>query len=238
MAVASLGAALALLLAPPAPGPLVINTAFSPPVSAPDQSGVFDRVVHEAFRRVGREVHVQQLSAQRGLVNANAGIDDGDGPRVGGLTELGTFPGLVQVPESILNVEFVPFTRSQKVVVGGWDDLASYDVGYIRGWKILERSVKRARSVTRVRTVALLMGLLARDRADVVIVGRLIGEAAARRAGLVDVHPAGPPLLTREMYLYLNRRHETLVAPLADALRAMKADGTFDRLNEPSPSAP
>lgn len=232
---ATLCASLVLLLAaPPADqATLVINTAFTEPVSTHTQDGVFDRVIHEAFRRVGHPVLVQQLSAERGLINANKGIDDGDGPRVGGLAESAGLSDLVQVPEAVLTVEFVPFARDPAVQVDGWTSLAQYDVAIIRGWRILERNITQSRSLTTVRNVDLLMGMLARERVDVVVVGALIGAAAARRLGLFDVRPAGPPLVTREMFLYLHRRHAALVSPLAEALRAMKSDGTYARLTGP-----
>ena len=47
--------------------------------------------------------------------------------------------------------------------------------------------------------------------------------------GLAGIRLLEPPLAQREMYLYLNARHEPLVAQVADALREVKRDGTLQR---------
>ncbi|MDO8934039.1 MAG: hypothetical protein Q7U97_16730, partial [Rhodocyclaceae bacterium] len=39
-----------------------------------------------------------------------------------------------------------------------------------------------------------------------------------------------PPLATTEMFMYLHTKHARLVEPAARALRAMKADGTYQRI--------
>ena len=38
------------------------------------------------------------------------------------------------------------------------------------------------------------------------------------------------PLTTTEMFMYLHVKHANLVEPAARALRAMKADGTYQRI--------
>jgi polar amino acid transport system substrate-binding protein len=44
------------------------------------------------------------------------------------------------------------------------------------------------------------------------------------------MHPLAPPLDTREMFIYLHRRHAPLVPKLAEALRAMKREGFYRRV--------
>ena len=59
---------------------------------------------------------------------------------------------------------------------------------------------------------------------------RTDGIALARGMGLAKVVPLSPALKDVDMFLYLHRRHETLVPRLAQALREMKADGSYQRI--------
>lgn len=67
-------------------------------------------------------------------------------------------------------------------------------------------------------------------RLDVVIYSRLNGLEKINALGLRGIHPLEPPLISRDMYLYLNRRRMHLADPLANALRSMKTDGTYHRI--------
>ena len=44
------------------------------------------------------------------------------------------------------------------------------------------------------------------------------------------MHALEPSLARREMFIYLNKRHTALAPKLAAALRAIKAEGLYDRL--------
>ncbi|GFK93569.1 hypothetical protein NNJEOMEG_01403 [Fundidesulfovibrio magnetotacticus] len=201
---------------------LRIGATSAPPISQPDGNGRLDRILDEAFRRAGLEARFVTLPSERSLREADAGMLDGDNNRVAGLEA--TYSNLVRVSESNMNYEFMAFAASSNVRVESWADLERLSVGHIVGWKIVEENL-RAASVTKVATAEELFRLLAGGRVDVVIYHRLGGEHYVNTLGLQGVRPLEPPLAVRPMYLYLNRRHEALAEPLAQALRAMKADG-------------
>ena len=52
------------------------------------------------------------------------------------------------------------------------------------------------------------------------------------RLGLQSIRVLEPPLATREMFLYLNKKHLPLIPALTKQLRSMKDDGTYDRIFE------
>lgn len=227
--------ALALLARSVGAETLTINRAWSWPISSPDERGLFDRLVREACARAGVQVVFQMLSAERSLRNADNGLDDGDGPRIEGLEAL--YPNLVRVPEALVVYDFVAFATDPTVTVevpgdvpDPWRALASYDVGIVRGWKILEQQIRGVRSLTRVRTPRLLMTLLGKGRVDVVVFERLMGLALAREQEIQGLRVLAPALTTRPMFLYLHKRHTSLVPAIGAALRAMKADGTTQRI--------
>lgn len=205
---------------------LRIGATDSPPLSLPDQRGMLDRMLKEAFSRIGVEVEFVTLPSERSLVEAERGNIDGDNNRVAGLSS--RYPDLVQVPESNMSYEFSAFAARPGVSIKGWGDLDAYNVAYIIGWKILEENVTAPR-VTKVATATQLFSLLKAGRADVVLFDRIGGNHYLHELGVAHGYAVQPPLARREMYLYLNAKHAHLVPALARALRAMKADGTHAR---------
>jgi polar amino acid transport system substrate-binding protein len=198
-----------------------------PLVSFPGRPGFAEELAREALRRIGHELRVVPLPVERALVNANAGIEDGDLYRAAGFEK--DYPDLLQVPQPLLDQDFVAVARRPDVQVRGWPDLARYSVAYVTGNKILERQLQGFANVTSVRDNALLFGLLANDRVDVALINRWVGLVAARQAGIA-VRVLEPALLRVPMYMYLHRKHEALVPPLAVALTDVRRDGTWQRL--------
>lgn len=210
---------------------LVINITGNPPLNTPEQAGFVDRIAAEACRRVGLELQTVNLPAERGLKNANAGIDDGDMLRVKGIERL--YPNLVMVPEKVMDWEFTAFSKHKLKLEGKWSNLAPHSVSIIIGWKLLENNVPPATELTLVKNPKQLFSLLEKDRAEVIIYERWGGLMYLREKGLSDsVQPLAPPFAVREMYIYLNKKHTKYVPALAKALRDMKRDGTYQRIYE------
>jgi polar amino acid transport system substrate-binding protein len=191
--------------------------------------GFAEELLREALRRIGHDLAVLSLPPERALVNANAGIEDGDMFRAPGLEK--DYPNLVRVPQPLLENDFVAFTLRADVDVQRWADLARYSVAHITGYKILERQLAGSTNVTTVRDNELLLALLANGRADVILNSRWVGLWFARRAGL-SLRELEPPLLRVPMFTYLHRRHQALVSPLAEALAEARRDGTWQRLHQ------
>lgn len=211
---------------------LIMNTAHYPPRSCPDNSGFEDRLIIEGFRRIGVGVKITHLPSERCLINANSGIDDGNFARVEGLTT--KYPNLVMVPESITAFEFTVFTKQKDLKISSWEELKQHTVGIIGGWKILEEKTRGGKDVKIVKDHAALFDLLEHNRVELVIIDRLEGIELLRQRHQVTGVPLGPPLATKNMYIYLHRRHMALIPPLTKALKAMKQDGTFRRFGETS----
>lgn len=228
---------LSLLLALAWPGAalaqtLVINTAHHAPRSTPEGTGFQDRIVAEAFRRVGRGVEIRRLPSERALINVNSGVDDGNFARVAGLQA--RYPNLVMVPEPITRFLFTVFTRDPGLRVEDWGGLASLNVGMVIGWKILEAHITRTRSLTKVADGSALFEMLDRGRIDAAVYDLISGQELIRQDGMAGVSAPGRPLTGQDMYIYLHRRHQALVQPLATALRDMKREGVIRAFEEAS----
>jgi len=207
---------------------LAINTTGAPPFSNENRTGYHDLLTIEVFNRLGLDIIIPRLPAERALINVNKGIDDGNVPRIAGLDRL--YPNLIMVPENLMDYEFVAFTRHSDFPTTGWDALKPYDVAIITGWKILEKNVVSVHSLTKVKNQTQLFTLLKSDRIDVVIYEKWQGLQTARDLGITDIRILYPPLAKREMFMYLHRKHVDLIPELAAALKNMKEDGTYLRI--------
>jgi len=218
---------------------IVLNTAFGPPVSNATQTGFGDQVLKEAFKRIGYQLITARLPAERALINANRGIDDGDLARIGGLQK--QYPNLIQVAESYLTIDLVLFTKNYPALtVTGWDSVASHSLAIISGWKILERNF--AKLGNRVETIKTdspeqSFSLLQNDRVDFIAYSNWSGLGYIKAHNITNVKLLEPPLARPKFYVYLHKKHEEIVPQLAAAIKSMKADGTlqtlYDRLLKP-----
>lgn len=205
---------------------LYINTAFGPPVAG--REGFFDRLMQLVFDRLGYAVTVQAPPAERALMLANAGVDDGDGPRIPGLMQ--DYSNLIHVPEPVIDIEFVAFTKRLRFETNSWQSLAPFSVATVTGWKILERNITAHSGLVRVKDPEHLFVLLKQGRTEVAVIDRFSGCVMARKIGLRDFNVLAPPLASTPMYLYLHKRHADLIPAVTAALRDLKASGLYERL--------
>jgi polar amino acid transport system substrate-binding protein len=208
--------------------PLLLTTSMASPLSKDDQTGFYDQILIEAFRRVGQPVRITHLPTERSITNANLGITDGEFPRISGLDRL--YPNLLKVPEKIDDFRFTAFTWRPDIQLKDWASCHPYNVAIVRGWKILEANLDDVRSLVKVKNQELLFSLLGKHRTDIAVYSRFEGQEMIKRLGLQSIRVLEPPLATREMFLYLNKRHLALIPAVAKQLRSMKHDGTYDRI--------
>ncbi|HED34364.1 MAG TPA: transporter substrate-binding domain-containing protein [Gammaproteobacteria bacterium] len=218
---------------------LVLNTAVGAPVSNESQTGFADKVVGEALRRIGYKLQTVRMPAERALINANRGIDDGDLLRVAGLQK--KYTNLVAVPEPVMNVDIVLFSKNQPdFKVAGWDSVASYSLAIISGWKIMEKNFgKLGDKVEMIKTdnAEQSFTLLIKDRVDFVAYSSWSGLNYLKKRNITDVKVLSPPLASPFFYVYLHKKYKKIIPDLAVELKKMKKDGTtqtyFDEILKP-----
>jgi polar amino acid transport system substrate-binding protein len=89
--------------------PLAISTSYKSLLSTPDQKGMLDLLVKEAFRRIGLEAEIVFNPTGRSLSDVNEGLADGELDRIEGMEK--NFPNLVMVPEPNMVMDFVAFSK-------------------------------------------------------------------------------------------------------------------------------
>lgn len=207
---------------------LVIASEIYPPLSTAEKNGFEDLLAKEIFRRLGIAVEIRHMPGERVLANVNAGLQDGVHPRIGGMAE--KYPNLVQFEERSLVFDFVAFTRMGDLEIVDWASLAPYHVGIVTGWKILEWNIKQNKSLIKVDNGEQLFKMLGAGRIDVAVYARWPGLQLVRDLGLEDIRDVDPPFATKDAFAYLHKRHERLIPKASQVLRAMKADGTYQRI--------
>lgn len=205
---------------------ITLHTAAIRPLSDPEMTGFMDQVAAEAFRRIGYQLRTIKLPAERGLINSNLGIEDGELGRISGLQH--TYPNLIQVKEKIMDWDFVA-VGGQDDSVNGWQSLAGRSVAFVNGWKILERNVPKTADVVKVRGEEQLLAMLQRNRVELIIYERW-GILALLEKYQSTKKVLEPPLIVREMFIYLHKKHSKIISPLEDALSKMKQDGTYKKI--------
>jgi len=206
---------------------ITLNTVGNPPLNTPQKTGFLDLVVESALTKIGIKLSTVHLPAERGLKNANLGLEDGEMSRIAGLDVL--YPNLIRVPEKLMDWEFVGFSTKSIKMNDGWQSLTGYTVAYINGWKILEEHTRNL-FVTKVKNVDLLFKLLQKNRADIILYEKWGGLLMRNNLRASTIMLDQPPIAKKPVYIYLHKKHKALVAPLAKALREMKQDGSYKNI--------
>ena len=194
--------------------------------NTPQDRNVLTLVSAEAFRRAGLTFLLDSNPSARSLDLANQGVIDGEGLRVAGLEQ--QYPNLIQVPERFTSISFVAYARNTSIKLDqSWSSLKPHRIAFINGWKLFEANATEARSVTKVDKVEQLFQMLDAGRVDVVLYTRTDGLAVLKRLGISNVEALTPSLRDADMFLYLNKKHAAHVPRIAQALKDMKADGSY-----------
>jgi polar amino acid transport system substrate-binding protein len=192
-------------------------------------TSIAERVMAEAYRRIGKVLVVHKMPGERTLLMANEGQMDGELYRKLGMER--EYPNLIILPVPLLTYEIVIFTRGTDFIVNGWDSLRPFTIGYVRGIKIVRENTTGMKTEA-VPTMEQAFQKLAMGRTDIVVGNKLSGLAAIEALKLDDVRQLSPSLASFPVFHYLHKKHTAMVPALLAALQAMKADKTIERMQK------
>lgn len=191
-------------------------------------------LLDEALRRIGYELNIVLLPYDRSLKMVEAGLVDGDLIRTSSIEA--QYPALIRVSEPIFEIDLVVVSYAPIDLSAGWNALSGKSVGCLLGAKVIEENLPETAILTGVKTAKQLLNLLAQKRVDYAVMSRTFSQPFLGEPYLGDngtgLVVSEQPLTTVQNFTYLNERHAVLALRLADALRAMKKDGTFQRIIE------
>lgn len=200
---------------------LMLTTWCSPPFSSPQQNGYFDLLLKEAFLRLGKNITIENKPAERSLKDANNGVSDGEFLRISDIGSL--YPNLLIVPEPIYQMEFVAFSKIENLpLLEDWQSLSKYHIGYIRGWKIIEENMGGVSGSFGVSNQEKLFELLNANRFDVAIYSRSFGHELIRKLKMKGIYSTDKSLAVEPMYLFLHKRHKSIIPQLTHILKDIK----------------
>lgn len=211
---------------------LDVASIYKPPLSNPEGTGMIDSIVKEAFSRIGVTIQIIVADSMNALEKTDKGLYDADIMRIGGANE--KYPNIVQVPESYFDYEFVAFTKTLNETMTGYEGLKPYRTAVPAGWVETNKNVTEAntKSVVRIASPFEMFNTLIKGETDLVIYNRLMGYELIKETGLTDIRALEPPLASRPVFLYLNKKHNDLAAKLASAISDMKKDGTIRKITD------
>ncbi|HEC29296.1 MAG TPA: transporter substrate-binding domain-containing protein [Gammaproteobacteria bacterium] len=207
---------------------LVIAIAEDPPYHNAQGTGFVNVLEREVMNRVGYDVRFDKLPSERALLYANEGISDGVADRVIGIDKY--YPNLIRVNEPVMTWNFVAFSRRTDIRINGWQSIKPYSLGIVNGWKILERNTEDALFRTKVRNIDLLFTLLKNGRADLVLTEVWQGLFYLKKHPINNVKLLYPILVSKVQFMYLHKKHRKLAPKIAEALRGMKKDGSYQKI--------
>jgi polar amino acid transport system substrate-binding protein len=208
--------------------PFKLNTSIKPPFSTQSQNGFIDVLAKELFSRLNISMEIVRLPAERAMANVNSGLSDGELPRVDGLAK--KYQNIIQVPEKIIEYAFVAFSQPQKLETISFDNIKAKRVGLVIGWKVYEKNTVDYINLIKVSRPSQLFKMLNIDRLDIALYERYAGQYILKSQGFKNIHECTPPLVTKPMYLYVNKKHQSQIPNILEALKSIKTDGTYQKI--------
>lgn len=210
------------------PDVFVFNTSTGAPYTTKDQTGFQNLIVKEVFSRIGLKGRVELYGASaRALTNANENLDQGVAMRIKGLEK--KYPNLVRIDEPLIQNDFVAYSKNLDLITNDWDSLKPFTVVYINGWVIFDRNLNPDQEHHTVKTPQQMFAMLEKNKVDLVLYERWQGLQNAKDSGMhVTVHE--PPLASVNMFMYIHKDYASLAPKLAQALREMKKDGSYQSI--------
>lgn len=190
------------------------------------------QVLKYAYSQMGIEIETRYYPIERALRSANAGLVDGEIVKIGGLEK--QFPNLIQIPVPIFHTELVAMSKNPDIKISGWESLAPYRLGLVRGVRIIQKGLAKGGCTDFCTSVdpEHIVKMLEADRIDIGIISRLGAMKALKNSQSDTIKILEPTIEVTPMYHYLNKEHADIVPELTSILNQMKESGQITKINK------
>lgn len=210
---------------------IVFSTPF--PEIAPTYM-VHEVLYGEIFKRMGYDFKMVYHPELRELIEIDAGRVDGSTGRLYNIDNENKFPNLLIVPEPILNYTGIGIAMDRNIRIHGWESLRGYNIVHISGEKWIENNLPlyvKKDNISKATDWKHAFRILDAGRADIYIEFEEILTTIKRSDEFRNKQFFNiGTIATIDLFPYLNKKNQALLQPLLSILKAMKADGTFERL--------
>lgn len=191
---------------------------------------VSEVILKKAYEMMGHSINIIRLPPKRALIDANAGLYDGDVQRIFSVAE--NYPNLIRVEPTINYIQGTGFIlNNAKIAVSTWKDLAPYKVGIILGIRFAERNVPKNQALVfynyKELTRALNNGTI-----SIGIYPHSNGIYQSILSGEKDIVPLESPLAEFELFHYVHKKNTYLIAGLQKIFKQFKIKGTLKKVRQ------
>jgi polar amino acid transport system substrate-binding protein len=179
-------------------------------------------ILREAYGRMGIQIRITFYPGERSLMVANKGVTDGEIQRISGLSR--TYTNLIQIPESIGRMEGCVYSNDHDFTVNGWESLAPYQVGVMKGGKFAETPTLDMNRVVSYDQEDLFK-LLNENRIELAVLGCRTGNSILKKRKYSAIKRLSPSIAGHPIYHYLHKRHLSHVPKLTKVISDMKNEG-------------
>ena len=202
-------------------------------------SRVLNLIYKEAFSRLGYSFNYTVYPLKRSLAGVNAGQVDGECARFDmEPAQFRKYPNLIQVKEPVWTANMNAYSIRPEIRIDSWASLGKQKnvvVGYTRGILLLEQLRRKCPSIGpqffyETQDTAQGIRMLASKRIEIFLGFERPVQIALKREEFKNVHiiNAGPVDLNIRLFPYLHKKHAGLAVPLAQTLKQMKQEGTYN----------
>ncbi len=176
-------------------------------------------------------ISFESLPAERALILANQGINDGECCRIPAVLKH-EYKNLIPVGISFSSIRFSAFTEKHNKPVHSFQALKPFSVGTVEGWKLAANKIKAVNPAQLyiVTTPEQLFQMMDQGRINYGIFGYLSGLKSISKLNLHNIRVIEPPLVEKPLYLILNSKHRNLIPTFNAVIKQMMNDGTINRL--------
>jgi polar amino acid transport system substrate-binding protein len=207
---------------------LVISSPAIPPVSGTyPEPGYLKNIIVEAGKRIDVKISFRHMPAVRSLVASDSGTTQGELHRVEGLEKL--YPNLIRVPEPVVIDQFVGFAATPDMVIKDWRQTGDLQISYPRGWTLYAQAFGEDNSHHMGNSGVPLFKMVEHGRIDIAMHTLDKGTYIAAKND-IHVYPVKPAFAIKPMYMYLHHSKAHLVDRLAQSIREVKQDGTYESI--------
>lgn len=193
-----------------------------------DDVDFFKQLVITICSKLEIETKILVLPTARSIKMLGAGELDAEGPRNESIER--TYPDLIRVPEAFYTTKLCAFTSKPDIQLSGWESLKPYRVAYPNGWKIFQNNVTHYKNLETLDSHEALFKFLSNNRTDIVLVKKKIGLKLIKQENLSNIYIVEPPIAIKKQFLYLHKRNQNFASIIAQILREMKKDGTYQKM--------
>ena len=188
-----------------------------------------ERLLTEAYQRIGVDVEYVQYPAKRALYTSNLGKTDGEMARIKGVDN--EFQNLLMTDVPISSIDIVVFTKNKNIRVDGWQSLKPYSIAVPRGIRVIEKGTT-GMEVSVFNTTEKILKLVSMGRYDVAILTRIDGLGYVKKLNITNLTILEPPVAKVDLYHYLHKKHENLLPKINSSLINLKESGRMKDIRD------